>query len=96
MRPIADGAWDSKRGMPARFTWTMPIHAAASYAVINARVGYLWRVARWSVESFARIDNLTDRRYAGSVIVNQGNGRFFEPAQGRAYLFGVTATINIE
>mgnify|MGYP000609035935 CR=1 FL=1 len=27
-------------------------------------------------------DNLFDENYAGSVIVNDGNGRFFEPADG--------------
>ena len=31
-------------------------------------------------------DNLLDRRYAGSVIVNEGNGRFYEPAPGRNYV----------
>lgn len=68
--------------------------AAPRYAVANARVGYLWRGARWSVEGFVRVDNLTDRRYAGSVIVNEGNGRFFEPAQGRTVLVGVTGTLS--
>ena len=34
----------------------------------------------------ARLDNLTDKRYFGSVIVNDGNGRFFEPAPGRTWL----------
>jgi len=38
---------------------------------------------------FAGIDNLFDRRYAGSVIVNDSNGRFFEPAPGRTYFVGV-------
>jgi hypothetical protein len=28
---------------------------------------------------FARIDNVFDRRYVGSVIVNEGNARYFEP-----------------
>lgn len=31
----------------------------------------------------ARIDNLADRRVAGAVIVNDANGRFFEPAPPR-------------
>jgi outer membrane receptor protein involved in Fe transport len=31
----------------------------------------------------ARVDNLADRRVAGSVIVNEANQRFFEPAAGR-------------
>jgi iron complex outermembrane receptor protein len=70
--------------------------AAASYGVVNARVGYLWRIARWSIEGFARVDNISDRRYAGSVIVNEGNGRYFEPAQGRTVLVGATASIPID
>jgi iron complex outermembrane receptor protein len=37
---------------------------------------------------FARVDNLTDLRYVGSVIVNESNGRFFEPAPTRTVLFG--------
>jgi iron complex outermembrane receptor protein len=33
----------------------------------------------------------TDRKHAGSVIVNDGNGRFFEPGAGRKFLFGLEA-----
>jgi iron complex outermembrane recepter protein len=31
------------------------------------------------------VDNLFDRSYAGSVIVNEGNARYFEPASGRQF-----------
>ncbi len=41
-----------------------------------------------NTHAFARIDNLLDRRYVGSVIVNDGNGRYFEPAPGRSFLLG--------
>ncbi|MBN8212032.1 MAG: TonB-dependent receptor [Xanthomonadales bacterium] len=34
--------------------------------------------------AFLRIDNLTDRSDAGSVIVNEANGRYFEPDIGRS------------
>lgn len=36
-----------------------------------------------TLEVLARIDNLTDERYVGSVIVGEGNGRFFEPGAPR-------------
>lgn len=39
--------------------------------------------------AFARIDNLLDRRYIGSVIVNEANGRSFEPAPGRSVTLGL-------
>ena len=35
-----------------------------------------------------RIDNLFDRRIVGSVIVNDGNGRYYEPAPGRSWMLG--------
>jgi len=38
------------------------------------------------LELLGRVDNLADRRVAGSVIVNEGNQRFFEPAAGRNFL----------
>jgi iron complex outermembrane receptor protein len=41
------------------------------------------------VRAFARIDNLLDRRYAGSVIVAQAQGRFLEPAPGRSVVIGL-------
>lgn len=39
--------------------------------------------------AFARIDNLLDRDYVGSVVVNDGNGRFFEPGAGRSVTVGL-------
>jgi iron complex outermembrane recepter protein len=38
---------------------------------------------------FARVDNLLDRGHVGSVIVNEGNGRFFEPGPRRTWLVGL-------
>jgi len=38
------------------------------------------------VEGLLRVDNLSDRRYAGSVIVNDANGRYFETGAPRAFL----------
>ncbi|MGM7308379.1 TonB-dependent receptor family protein, partial [Acinetobacter baumannii] len=57
--------------------------AAPSYSVTSANVGYAWVMGDWKVNSFARVDNLFDKKYAGSVIVNDGNSRYFEPADGR-------------
>ena len=67
--------------------------AAAGFAVINANVGYVARVGGVDLNGFARVDNLLARRYAGSVIVNEGNSRFFEPAPGRNWTLGVAATV---
>jgi len=63
--------------------------AAPSYSVTSANIGYAWVMGDWKVNSFARVDNLFDKNYAGSVIVNDGNGRYFEPADGRNWSAGL-------
>ncbi|PTV45034.1 TonB-dependent siderophore receptor [Acinetobacter oleivorans] len=63
--------------------------AAPSYSVTSANVGYAWVMGDWKVNSFARVDNLFDKNYAGSVIVNDVNGRYFEPADGRNWSAGL-------
>ncbi len=61
--------------------------AAAGYWVTNLRAGFEQESKRWRLREFASIDNLANRSYVGSVIVNETNSRFFEPAPGRtAYI----------
>ena len=45
------------------------------------------------VDLLLRVDNLADRKVAGSVIVNEGNGRFFEPAAGRSNLLSLRYSV---
>ncbi|MEQ1160838.1 TonB-dependent receptor [Acinetobacter calcoaceticus] len=66
--------------------------AAPSYSVTSANIGYAWVMGDWKVNSFARVDNLFDKNYAGSVIVNDSTqpvGRYFEPADGRNWSAGL-------
>lgn len=65
---------------------------APSYTVTSLNVGYIWKNKDWKVRSFARVDNLFDKNYVGSVIVNDGNGRFFEPADGINWSAGLSVT----
>ena len=67
--------------------------AASGYAIASANVGYLARFGALELTGFARVDNLFARTYAGSVIVNEGNSRYFEPAPGRTWTAGVTGTV---
>jgi iron complex outermembrane recepter protein len=57
--------------------------AAAGYWVVNLRAGFEQETRHWRISEFARLDNLANRAYVGSVIVNDANSRFFEPAPGR-------------
>ena len=60
--------------------------AAPSYTTVAVDGGYVISARGWDLAATARVDNVFDRRYAGSVIVNEGNGRFFEPAPGRGWV----------
>ena len=66
--------------------------AAASFVVANVSVGYQLPLGAWQFSAFGRIDNVTHRRYVGSVIVNEGNSRYFEPAPGRTFFAGLTGS----
>lgn len=65
--------------------------AAPGYAVFNLRAGYNFRMGPTKMFLYGRLDNLLDKNYAGSVIVNDGNQRFFEPAAGRRLFVGLRA-----
>ncbi len=66
--------------------------AAAAYTVAAAHVGYQLQAGPLALNAFVRVDNLFDRRTTGSVIVNEGNSRFFEPAPGRSAFASVSVT----
>lgn len=66
---------------------------AGSYGVLNLVFGLEQRGARWRLHEFLRIDNAGDRGYIGSVVVNDANGRYYEPAPQRSTLIGVQASL---
>ena len=62
---------------------------AAGYGLIDADVSYTFALASTArLRLSARVGNLADRRYIGSVIVNDGNGRYFEPGPDRTWMLG--------
>ena len=86
-----------RAGLEARALSTVWVNdanadAAAGYATFAAHVGYLARIGAFELGGFGRIDNLFDRGYIGSVIVGEGNSRFFEPAPGRTWSLGGSVT----
>ena len=46
----------------------------------------------WTLREFIRVDNLANKKHAGSVIVNDGNHRFYEPGLRRALAAGLEVT----
>jgi iron complex outermembrane recepter protein len=66
---------------------------ADAYTVFNLVAGLTQQGAGWRITEFVRIDNLTDENYVGSVIVNEGSGRFYEPSPRRSFSAGVQASL---
>ncbi len=64
--------------------------AAPGYARFDLGAERRWRIGRATLRGYARIENLFDRDIVGSVIVNDANGRWFEPAPGRQWVLGVS------
>jgi iron complex outermembrane receptor protein len=59
--------------------------AAAGYTIFNLRFGLEQQPPHWDFTEYVRIDNLGNRNYVGSVIVNETNMRFYEPEPGRTF-----------
>ncbi|MGH8288222.1 MAG: TonB-dependent receptor family protein [Steroidobacteraceae bacterium] len=64
---------------------------AAAHTVFNVAGGYATELGSTRLSAFLRVNNILDRRYAGSVIVDNSNGGYFEPAPGFNVFAGFTA-----
>ncbi|HFT3571251.1 TPA: TonB-dependent receptor PqqU [Klebsiella quasipneumoniae] len=69
---------------------------APSWTEVGLTTGYKWSYGRMDMDLFGRVDNLFDREYVGSVIVNESNGRYYEPAPGRNYGIGLNLAWRFE
>jgi iron complex outermembrane receptor protein len=57
----------------------------SSYAVLSLKAGYDWRKVGFYLEAA----NLADRKYSGSVQVDNAVGRYLEPSNGRSVYGGL-------
>jgi iron complex outermembrane receptor protein len=82
------GEWHAQSRMPVD---DRNSDYAPGSGVVNVSVQRAFLAGNWNLRAFFRIDNVLDARYIGSVIVNESNGRFFEPAPGRSWTVGLDA-----
>ncbi|HEX7811027.1 MAG TPA: TonB-dependent receptor [Burkholderiales bacterium] len=90
--PIGFSTAAEVRWMDEVFTNDMNDESAEDYTVVNLRFGLEQRTGGWHLTEFARVDNVFDEEYVGSVIVNEGNRRYYEPAPGTNYTVGVSVS----
>ena len=102
---MAQGQWYAKLGYAPAAAWRFATEVrgldavaandsnsefAPSYAVLDLEAAYQRPLnASQNIKLSLRVENLLDESYAGSVIVNDSNGRYYESARGRTLLAGV-------
>ncbi|MGY4531562.1 iron complex outermembrane receptor protein [Pseudomonas sp. TE3786] len=69
---------------------------APAYSVFNWRARFEQHYGPWTVHQLLRLDNLLDRQYVGSVIVGDGNSRYYEAAPGRSWYAGAGVSYQFE
>jgi iron complex outermembrane receptor protein len=79
------------RWMDDVFTTDLNNESAAAFTLFNWHATLEQQQSKWRFREFVRVDNLLDRKYVGSVIVNASNGQYYEPAPGRSLLIGFSA-----
>jgi iron complex outermembrane recepter protein len=62
---------------------------ADGYNTLALKASYGWAIGSGLLTASARVDNATNKRYVGSVIVNQAASQFYEPAPGRNWTVGL-------
>ena len=65
---------------------------APAYGLLGINGGYVWDLPRLRVKTFVRLDNLLDTAYVSAVVVDDGNGRYYQPGPGRSIYGGVAVT----
>ena len=65
---------------------------APSHVLWHVAISQDWQWGDMALQPWLKLHNATDQHYVGSVVVNQGNGRAFEPGVGRELQLGVRIT----
>lgn len=66
--------------------------AAAGWGIANVRAGGRVRIGAAAVVPVVGVQNVLDRRYVGSVVINAAGGRYYEPAPERTISVGISLT----
>lgn len=59
--------------------------AAPAFYTLDFSLQGEYELQAWALDWWLKLANLRDENYVGSVVVNQSNGRAFEPALGRNF-----------
>jgi iron complex outermembrane receptor protein len=90
-QPLPKWSWTfTDTYVAAFFADDANMNYAGAYNLLGLITDYTWSLDAGSLRGFVRLDNLLNRVYAGSVIVNNTNAEYYEAGPGRAVLVGVS------
>lgn len=69
---------------------------ASGYSIFNARFRQRFEVGPSQLETYLGINNLTDQKTIGSLIINQSSGQYFEPGLPRNWVVGIIGKLPLQ
>lgn len=63
--------------------------SAPASTLLNLTSRWQWQQQQWGWQLWMSADNITNQSYIGAVVVNQANGRSFEPGLPRQFQVGL-------
>ena len=94
-------AWASGDGMftAVEARWSDKVYVndindefADAYTVVNWRLAFQQTFGGWGFTEFARVNNIFDEQYVGSVVLNDADRAYYEPSPGRNFIVGASAS----
>ncbi|NVO08114.1 MAG: TonB-dependent receptor [Rhodoferax sp.] len=67
--------------------------SADGHSVLNLSASQRWSLGKGALTAYARINNASDERYVGSVIVNQAQSQFYEPGLPQNWTLGLSLNL---
>ena len=67
--------------------------SADGHTVFNLSASQRWSLGKGALTAYARVNNVGDERYVGSVIVNQGSSQFYEPGLPQNWTLGLSLNL---
>ena len=69
--------------------------SADGHTVLNLSASQRWGVGKGALTLYGRLNNVSDEKYVGSVIVNQSASQFYEPGLPQNWTLGLSLNLPI-
>jgi len=69
--------------------------SADGHTVFNLSASQRWSLGKGALTAYARVNNVGDERYVGSVIVNQSSSQYYEPGLPQNWTLGLSLNLHL-